>query len=66
VGHRDASLAIDFALEQLRSMLMMRLDGELLRTGLESTTDAEFIREAIASVCAYMQIPPPPSPEYLR
>jgi hypothetical protein len=47
-------------------MLMMRLDGAPLRTGLESSTDAEFIREAIASVCAYMEIPPPPSPEYLR
>ena len=66
VGNRDPSLAIDFALEQLRSMLMMRLDGAPLRTGLESSTDAEFIREAIASVCAYMEIPPPPSPEYLR
>jgi hypothetical protein len=60
VGHREPSLAIDFALEQLRSMLMMRLDGDLLRTGLESTTDADFVREAIASACAYMQIVPSP------
>ena len=63
---RDAALAIDFALEQLRSMLMMRLDGALLRTGLDSTTDADFVREAIVSVCAYMQIPPPPTADYLR
>lgn len=65
VGHRDPYLAIDFALEQLRSMLMMRLDGALLRAGLESTTDADFVREAIWSVCSYMQIPSPPTPEYL-
>lgn len=66
VGHPDAALAIDFALEQLRSMLMMRLDGALLPMGFESTTDADFVREAIVSVCAYMQIPTPPTPEYLR
>lgn len=66
VGHRDPSLAIDFALEQLRSMLMMRLDGPLLRAGLESTSDADFVREAIESVCAYMQIPPPPTADYHR
>jgi AcrR family transcriptional regulator len=66
VGHRDPALAIDFALEQLGSMLMMRLDGILLRAGLESTSDADFVREAIASVCAYMQILPPPAPEHLR
>jgi AcrR family transcriptional regulator len=65
VGHCDPYLAIDFALEQLRSMLMMRLDGALLRAGLESTTDADFVREAIWSVCAYLKIPPPPTPEYL-
>jgi AcrR family transcriptional regulator len=66
VGHRDPVLAIDFALEQLGSMLMMRLDGVLLRAGLESTSDADFVREAIESVCAYMQVPPPRSAEYLR
>ena len=66
VAHRDSSLAIDFALEQLRSMLMMRLDGDLLRTGLDATTDADFVREALVSVCAYMQIPPPRAAEHLR
>jgi AcrR family transcriptional regulator len=65
VGHREPPLAIDFVLEQLRSMLMMRLDGALLRAGLETTSDADFVREAIASVCAYMQIPSPPTAECL-
>jgi AcrR family transcriptional regulator len=65
IGHSDPQRAIDFALEQLRSMLILRLEGVSLGSRLESASDADFVREAIASVCAYLQILPPPRPEYL-
>jgi len=59
VGHADPELAIDFALEQLRSLLILRLEGIALGSRLERVGDVDFVREAIASACAYMQIPPP-------
>jgi AcrR family transcriptional regulator len=65
IGHAAPERAIAFALEQLRSMLILRLEGAALGSELESLSDADFVREAIASVCAYMQILPPPRPEYL-
>jgi AcrR family transcriptional regulator len=64
VGHADPELATAFVLEQLRSMLVVRLD-ETLSFGVESTSDEGFVREAIASVCAYLRIPPSPIPEDL-
>jgi len=63
VGHADPELAIDFALEQLRALLILRLEGITLGSRLERIGDADFVREAIASVCAYLQIPPPPRRE---
>lgn len=66
IGHAEPECAIAFALEQLRSMLVLRLEAAALGSGLESMSDEDFVREALASVCAYMQILPPPRPEYLR
>jgi len=65
IGHAEPERAIAFALEQLRSMLFLRLEAAALGSRLESLGDADFVREAIASVCAYMQILPPPRPDYL-
>lgn len=65
IGHAEPERAIAFALEQLRSMLLLRLEAAALGSGLESVSDEDFVREALASVCAYMQILPPPRPEYL-
>jgi AcrR family transcriptional regulator len=65
IGHADPERAIHFALEQLRSMLILRLEGAALGSRLESVGDADFVREAIVSVCSYMQILPPPRQEYL-
>jgi AcrR family transcriptional regulator len=59
IGHPDPECAIAFALEQLRSMLMLRLEAAALGSRLESLDDADFVREAIASVRAYMQIREP-------
>jgi len=65
IGHAEPQRAIAFALEQLRSMLLLRLEAAVLGSGLESFRDEDFVHEALASVCAYMQILPPPRPEYL-
>ena len=65
IGHADPGRAINFALEQLRSMLILRLEGAALGSQLESIADADFVQEAIASVCSYMQILPPLRPESL-
>ncbi len=65
IGHADPERAIAFALDQLRAMLILRLEGAPLESALESIDDGDWVREAITSVCAYMQILPPPRPEYL-
>jgi hypothetical protein len=59
IGHADPECAIAFALEQLRSMLMLRLEAAALGSRLESLDDADFVREALASVRAYLQIREP-------
>lgn len=56
IGHPDPALASAFVLGQLASMLKARLDGVLGESKLESVSDEDFVREALASVCAYMQL----------
>jgi len=65
IGHRDTALAVAFALEQLRAMLSARLDGIVPGATLDTVSDEDFVREAMGSVCAYMQIPPLPVPAHL-
>ncbi len=65
IGHADPNLAVGFALEQLRAMLLLRLEGGVLGSGFETLDDASFVREAIASVCMYLQILPPLRAEHL-
>ena len=59
IGHSDPTLAIEFALEQLRSMLMARLDARPLDTTLFAASDEEFIDQALTSVSAYLRLEPP-------
>ncbi len=58
IGHPDPETATAFALEQLRCMLSSRFDDDLSRTPFEGKSDQDFVREALASVCAYLQIAP--------
>lgn len=58
IGHPDPELAIDFVLEQLRAMLIVRLEGALLYSSLTAVSDERFAREALRSVAAYLQLSP--------
>jgi AcrR family transcriptional regulator len=57
IGHPEPDVAIDFALEQLRSMMLTRLDGQAMADEPQPVSDDRFVEEALTSVCAYMQIP---------
>ena len=59
IGHADPELAVSFALEQLRAMLLVRLEGALLYSSLTAVNDERFIREALKSVATYFQLDSP-------
>jgi hypothetical protein len=59
IGHPDPVLATGFVLDQLGSMLQTRLNELLLPTQLANRSDEEFVREALRSACAYLQVDPP-------
>ncbi|MEM7018818.1 MAG: TetR/AcrR family transcriptional regulator [Pseudomonadota bacterium] len=59
IGHPAPELAIDFVLDQLGSMIKTRLDELILPTQLAKSSDAEFIRESLRSVCGYLQVKRP-------
>ena len=61
IGHHDPPCAIEFVLEQLRSMLMARLGAEPLDKRLFAASDEEFIDQALTSVSAYLRLEPPPA-----
>jgi AcrR family transcriptional regulator len=63
IGHEEPAVAIEFALEQLRTMLLARLNMSPLDSSLLSVSDAEFVSEALTSVCAYLEMPPLGDPE---
>lgn len=56
IGHPDPELAVSFALEQLRAMLLVRLEGALLYSSLTAVNDERFTSEALESVAAYLQL----------
>jgi len=62
VGHPDPALATGFVLDQLGSMIQTRLDELLLPTQLANRSDEEFVREALRSACAYLQVELPADP----
>jgi len=61
IGHADPPRAIEFVLEQLRSMLMARLGANPLDKTLFATSDEEFIDQALTSVSAYLKLEPAPA-----
>jgi AcrR family transcriptional regulator len=58
IGHADPPCAIEFVLEQLRSMLTARLDASPLDKTLFAASDDEFIDQALTSVSAYLELEP--------
>lgn len=61
IGHADPALAVEFVLEQLRSMLMARLDGRPLDATLFAVSDEQFIDQALTSVAGYLELDPQPA-----
>jgi len=59
IHHDDPPLAVEFVLEQLRNMLLVRLEAHPLDTALLSIADEQFIEQALASVSAYLKLEPP-------
>jgi AcrR family transcriptional regulator len=59
IGHPRPEVAVEFVLEQLRVMLMARLDLRSIGPQLASFSDTHFIAEALASVRAYLQLATP-------
>ncbi len=58
IGHTEPAIAIEFVLEQLRSMLMARIEmGPFDRT-LFASSDEQFTDEALMSVSAYLKLEP--------
>jgi len=59
IGHADPPGAIEFVLEQLRSMLAARFATSPLDRTLFASSDEEFIDQALTSVSAYLKLEPP-------
>jgi len=57
IRHPRPEIAIPFVLEQLRCMLLNRLEGALLYSSLDQISDEDFVSEALASASAYLQLP---------
>ena len=58
IGHPDPPLAVRFVQDQLGSMIKTRLDKVILPTLLANRSDEVFVREALRSACAYLQLAP--------
>lgn len=57
IGHPEPELAVAFVLDQLGSMLQARLAGDGVPARLANRSDDTFVREALRSTCAYLQLP---------
>jgi AcrR family transcriptional regulator len=58
IGHPDPALAIEFALEQLRSMLIARTSANPRDGTLFALSDERFLEQALASLSAYLELEP--------
>ena len=56
VGHENPRLAVAFVLDQLGSMMRVRMHERGAPSGFGTQSDEEFISQAMYSVCAYLQI----------
>jgi len=58
IGHPNPRLAIEFALEQLRSMLIARAGTEPRNPTLFALSDEQFLQQALASMSTYLGLEP--------
>jgi AcrR family transcriptional regulator len=58
IGHADPTLAIEFALEQLRSMLVARTGASPRDRTLFAVSDEQFLEQALVSISAYLELEP--------
>ena len=56
IGHPEPEQAVKFVLDQLGSMFSVRLSGDGLPTRFGDQSDEAFTREALRSVCGYLQV----------
>lgn len=63
MGHPDPALATAFVLDQLAAMIQARLEEPLFLSPLARRSDEAFVREALRSACAYLEVEPPEDPE---
>lgn len=56
IGHPDPPVAVGFVLDQLASLLQTRLDESALPTRLARHPDQVFVREALRSALAYLEV----------
>ena len=56
VGHPDPELAIEFALEQIRALLLSRLEGEPIAPHFLSISDERFVEETLRGVQRYLDL----------
>ncbi len=63
IAHGDPEMACAFVLDQLGCMLQNRLDGDPGASAFELRSDEDFVREAMTSVSAYLQLRSPNNPE---
>ncbi len=61
IGHAEPAVAIEFVLEQLRSMLMARIEMRPLDRTLYASNDEQFTDQALTSVSAYLRLEPSPA-----
>lgn len=66
IGHPDPELATGFVIDQFGSMLRTRLNELLMPTRLAQRSDDAFVREALRSACAYLQVAAPGDLDELR
>ena len=56
IGHPAPETAVAFVIDQLSSMLKMRLDPVLMHTTLNDHSDEDFVEECLRSVTSYLQL----------
>ena len=56
IGHENPRLAVAFVLDQLGSMMRVRMHERSAPSGFGTQSDEEFISQAMYSVCGYLQV----------
>ncbi len=58
IGHPDPETAVPFVIDQLSSMLKMRLDPVLTKMTINEHSDDTFAQECLRSVTSYLELEP--------